>query len=194
MFNAQLTEYIKRLKSEKKLSNQQIAVLSGVSESTVGRLIKGEMKGADFSTVTDVISALGGSLDEACGIIPTPPPIIADAKTSGNDSYSAEMTDYILSVYTRSVREDIISTYNTRVAEYSRVCDARIESEEKHYNRLIKEVTEMHQHRIDNLMHIIDARSKTINKLLMVIGALGFCLIALLVVILVVPTNSILNW
>ena len=71
MFNTQLTEYIKRLKGEKKLSNQQIAVLSGVSESTVSRLVKGEMKGADFSTVTDVISALGGSLDEACGIIPT---------------------------------------------------------------------------------------------------------------------------
>ena len=63
-----LCEYLKTLKKQQNLTNAQIAAKSGVSESTVSRILKGEGKSVDYGTVHDVIVALGGSLDEAAGI------------------------------------------------------------------------------------------------------------------------------
>jgi transcriptional regulator with XRE-family HTH domain len=63
-----LCEYVKALKAKKGLTNAQIAAISGVSESTISRMIKGEGKSVDYGSVLNVIKALGGSLDEAAGI------------------------------------------------------------------------------------------------------------------------------
>lgn len=64
-----LCDYIKSLKAKKGLTNAQIAAVSGVSESTVSRMIKGEGKSVDYGSVLNVVLALGGSMDEAAGII-----------------------------------------------------------------------------------------------------------------------------
>ena len=63
-----LCDYIKSLKAQKGLTNAQIAAISGVSESTVSRMIKGEGKSVDYGSVLNVVLALGGSMDEAAGI------------------------------------------------------------------------------------------------------------------------------
>lgn len=64
-----LCDYIKSLKAKKGLTNAQIASISGVSESTVSRMIKGEGKSVDYGSVLNVVLALGGSMDEAAGIM-----------------------------------------------------------------------------------------------------------------------------
>lgn len=64
-----LCDYIKSLKAKKGLTNAQIAAISGVSESTVSRMIKGEGKSVDYGSVLNVVLALGGSMDEAAGIM-----------------------------------------------------------------------------------------------------------------------------
>lgn len=73
-----LCDYIKSLKAKKGLTNAQIAAISGVSESTVSRMIKGEGKSVDYGSVLNVVLALGGSMDEAAGIM-------HEAVSSNND-------------------------------------------------------------------------------------------------------------
>jgi transcriptional regulator with XRE-family HTH domain len=63
-----LSEYLKTLKANKKLTNAKIASMSGISESTISRMMNGEGKSVDLASVLKVVVALEGSLDDACGI------------------------------------------------------------------------------------------------------------------------------
>lgn len=56
------------LKEARKLTNQQIADLSGVPLSTVTRIFNGQTDNPSFQTITDIVTALGGSLDEIMGL------------------------------------------------------------------------------------------------------------------------------
>ena len=170
-----LSEYLKTLKNQQNLTNAQIAQMSGVSESTISRLFKGEAKNVDFSTVVDVVRALGGSIDKACGII-------AASQTCTDDTQNAAMQDKIMAAYTKAIREDVISIYTER-----------LETEKKHYEQLIAEKDAVQKQRIDNLMGIIDTRAKTINRLFLALGIAAAVAIVLLIFIVFFPTNSILN-
>lgn len=200
-----LSDYLKSLKNKQNLTNAQIAQMSGVSESTISRLLKGENKSVDLDTAADLIRALGGSIDEAMSC--------TDARKSCTDASKncidcpkhAAMKEEFLAFYTEEIRRDIIETTNNRVAEYKRISEARIENEKAHYDRLLEQNKEhyaqmsadkdaMHKHRIDNLMAINAARNKTINRLFLVIGVLSICLVALLVLVIFFPTNPILKW
>lgn len=55
-----MKNYFNRLKSEKKLTNQQIADMSGVSLSTVNRIMAGSAKNPSHEAVVSICSALGG--------------------------------------------------------------------------------------------------------------------------------------
>lgn len=79
-----LCDYIKSLKAKKGLTNAQIAAISGVSESTVSRMIKGEGKSVDYGSVLNVVLALGGSMDEAAGIM-------HEAVSANNDIPTADL-------------------------------------------------------------------------------------------------------
>ena len=76
-----LCDYIKSLKAQKGLTNAQIAAISGVSESTISRMIKGEGKSVDYGSVLNVVLALGGSMDEAAGIMHEAAPANNDTPT-----------------------------------------------------------------------------------------------------------------
>ncbi len=207
-----LSEYLKTLKNQRNLTNAQIAQLSGVSESTISRLLKGENKSVDLATAMDVVRALGGSMDDAMrgqnsGHSCT------DARNSCTDaSHSctqcprfAAMQDEFNEMYIEEIRRDIIETTNQRMAEVYRVNDKRVEDEKAHcdmllaqskayYEQLAADKDAIHQQRIENLMRIVDARAKTINRLSLISGAMAVCLIALLVLNIFFPTNPILKW
>ena len=55
-----MKDYLNRLKSEKSMTNQQIANLSGVSLSTVNRIMAGSAKNPSHEAVVSICSALGG--------------------------------------------------------------------------------------------------------------------------------------
>lgn len=56
------------LKEARKLTNQQIADLSGVPLSTVTRIFNGQTDNPSFQTIADIVTALDGSLDEIMGL------------------------------------------------------------------------------------------------------------------------------
>lgn len=90
-----LCDYIKSLKAKKGLTNAQIAVISGVSESTVSRMIKGEGKSVDYGSVLNVVLALGGSMDEAAGIM-------HDAAPTNNDTPARDFEADLAAVEARA--------------------------------------------------------------------------------------------
>lgn len=200
-----LTEYVKSLKNKQNLTNAQIAQMSGVSESTISRLLKGDNKGTDLETAADIIRALGGSIDEAIGLSRAGH-VCADAiKSCADCGKFASMKEEFLEMYTEEIRKDIVETSNQRLAEVYRINDSRVANEKAHYEQMLEQSKSyyaqlsadkdaMHQQRIDNLMRIVDARAKTINRLSLICGAMAICLIALLIINIFFPTNPILRW
>lgn len=189
-----LTNYVKKLKTEKNLSNAQIAQLSKISESTISRLLKGENKGIDLATCVEIIRALDGSMDEACGFMHAIPPSADAPHTCSECAKFASMKEELTELYIDEVRKDIIETTNQRMAEVYRIHEERVKSERAHYEQNLTTLKESNKERIDNLMKIIDARAKTINRLSLICGAMAIALIALLVLIIFFPTNPILKW
>ena len=64
MISAQLKE----LKDKRKLTNQQLADLSGVPLGPINRILSGQTDNPSFQTVCDIVMAMDGSLDELVGI------------------------------------------------------------------------------------------------------------------------------
>ena len=71
---------LRELKAEKKLTNQQIADLSGVPLSTVTRVFNGQTDNPNIGTIEDIVNGMGGSLDNITGIKQT------DEKFSPDDN------------------------------------------------------------------------------------------------------------
>lgn len=63
-----MVDRLRELKENAKMTVQQIADKSGVPVSTVSRILSGETANPQFQTVCDIISAMGGSVDEFIGI------------------------------------------------------------------------------------------------------------------------------
>ena len=61
---------LKELKDKRKLTNQQLADLSGVPIGTINRILAGQTENPSFQTVYDMVVAMEGSLDELAGIRP----------------------------------------------------------------------------------------------------------------------------
>lgn len=69
----QIMEKLQKLKTECKLTNQQIGELSGLSPTTVQRYLSGTIKDAPIDTISRIIIAMGGAPKEILGDA-TPPP------------------------------------------------------------------------------------------------------------------------
>lgn len=63
-----IADDLKRMKEERKLTAKQISDLSGIPESTVSRVLSGQTDNPGFDTVSLIVRAMGGSLDELTGI------------------------------------------------------------------------------------------------------------------------------
>lgn len=63
-----LAQKLNQLKEKRGLSNQQISEKSGVSLSTVQRIMSGQTASPSYQDVADIVVALGGSLDAMEGI------------------------------------------------------------------------------------------------------------------------------
>ena len=59
---------LKELKAEKKLTNQQIADLSGVPLSTVTRVLNGQTDNPNIQTIEDIFNGMGVSIEDITGI------------------------------------------------------------------------------------------------------------------------------
>ena len=59
---------LKEIKAEKKLTNQQVADLSGVPLSTVTRIFNGQTDNPNIETIEDIAEGMGVSLGDITGI------------------------------------------------------------------------------------------------------------------------------
>ena len=63
-----ISTQLKELKDKRKLTNQQLAELSGVPVGTINRILSGQTDNPSFQTVCYIVMAMDGSLDELVGI------------------------------------------------------------------------------------------------------------------------------
>lgn len=61
-------DYLISLKEKSGLTNEQIANVSGVPESTITRIFSGRTDNPYFQTIVDIVKALDGSIDVMEGI------------------------------------------------------------------------------------------------------------------------------
>ena len=59
---------LKEIKAAKKLTNQQIADLSGVPLSTITRVFNGQTDNPNIGTIEDIAKGMGVTLDDVTGI------------------------------------------------------------------------------------------------------------------------------
>lgn len=71
-----LHEKLQALMNQKKFTIPGVSKLSGVPETTVRNIITGKTPDPGFQNVVDIVTAMGGSLDELVGI--HRPPTTAD--------------------------------------------------------------------------------------------------------------------
>ena len=65
-------DYLLKLKAESNLTNEQLAQLSGIPESTLARIFNGRTDNPYFHTIVDLVRAMKGSVDEMEGLQPLP--------------------------------------------------------------------------------------------------------------------------
>ncbi len=120
-----LCEYIKALKTQKGLTNAQIAAISGVSESTISRMIKGEGKSVDYGSVLNVVNALGGSLDEAAGIAHAPQPTSNDMPERDIQADLEAVEARVSQTFMRHIEEHITVIHRERVESLREIIAAK---------------------------------------------------------------------
>lgn len=80
-------EYLARLQSRASKTNKDIAEHTGISESTVWRILTGAAKSPQYENIRDICIYLGGSLDEMEGLPLRMAAPIAEEKAYSLPSY-----------------------------------------------------------------------------------------------------------
>ena len=62
-----IIDELRQLKEQSNMTNQQIADKSGIPASTIARILSGQTDNPSFQTVSDMVKAMGGSLDQITG-------------------------------------------------------------------------------------------------------------------------------
>lgn len=116
---------IRELKKEKGLSNEDIAEIADVPETTIAKIMSGTTQDPRFETITRIIIALGGSVDQILGIAPENP----EPLPTRVDSVVSNYIDIL------KAKDDLIAEKEKRIE----VQDKRINSLDKAVHNLRKE-------------------------------------------------------
>ena len=65
-------DYLRKLKADSRLTNEQLAQISGIPGSTLARILNGRTDNPYFHTIVDLVRAMKGSVDEMEGLQPLP--------------------------------------------------------------------------------------------------------------------------
>lgn len=72
-----IADDLKALFDSKNLSNRQVAKLSGISESSISRILRKETEDPGFQTIAHLVKTVGGSIDVMTGIASATDPVVA---------------------------------------------------------------------------------------------------------------------
>lgn len=109
-----MAEYLNNLKEKGNYSFEQIAAKSGIPEGTVKNVLSGKTEDPRFDTVSKIVFAMGGSMDEFTAQK-------FDHTSADNTDASVEAAGIVL------LRE----SYETRIAEIKQTYEARIKDLQK---------------------------------------------------------------
>lgn len=133
-------EYIIALKNAGNFTLEDIANLSGIPLSTIRNIYSGKTPDARFSTISKIIIALGGDLNELVGY-DKKKEIEVNSTVSLKETYEMRIADLIKSYEERI--EDIKTLCETRILDVHKCCDIRIADLKQNYEERIKEQREM---------------------------------------------------
>lgn len=101
------TKYLKELKERTKLTSAEIATLSNIPLATISRVFNGSTDNPTFETISKIVIAMGGSIDEMIGIkIPDEVPM-------------TPQVDYTITAYADLLNEKdkLINAKDARISE-----------------------------------------------------------------------------
>lgn len=135
---------MRKLKNKTGHTQQEIADMSGVNASTLGKYFAGiNDESANYETVRKLVMCMGGSLDEMAGI--TPPEVAADEKKLTADGYTETEIKAIL----RWAGSEISRTYKAVVAGL----EARLSEKDERLTHRDTLVAEEHRRAMEEVEH-----------------------------------------
>lgn len=144
-----LCHQLEALRGKANLTYKQIASMCNLSEMTVTRICTGETAEPNFSTVSSIVAACGGSLDEIAGLRPagelkSPFEVMAD-------KYEARLA---------STKE----VYDQQIAQLNESFDSQLARLAESHTREITQITESNERRIKELNEGFAQRNRELNE------------------------------
>lgn len=129
-------EYILSLKEEGNFTFEDIANQSGIPLQTVRNICSGKTPDARFGTITRIVLALGGDLNDLVGY-EKKETIKVNSVVSLKETYEMRIADLINSYEQRI--EDIKELCEVRIVDVQKCCETRIADMKKIFEERIEE-------------------------------------------------------
>lgn len=133
-------EYITALKNAGNFTLEDIANISGIPLPTVRNIYSGKTPDARFSTVSRIIIAMGGDLNELVGY-EKKKEIEVNSTVSLKETYEMRIADLIKSYEERI--EDLKALCEMRIADVQKCCEIRINDVKQNFAERLKEQKEI---------------------------------------------------
>ena len=161
-----VSKYLIKLKDKSGLTYEAIAEASGVSESTAKNVILGKTERPGIDVVSDMIYALGGSLDEM---------------------YTGKSKDAVKETSINSIKE----IYEQQLAEMAKIHETHVNNIRSHYEQHRKDFKESHDKQIE-YKDLLYAEKCKENRLFKILTCVGFGILIILLILEVANPN--LGW
>lgn len=169
-----VANYLTSLKEKSGLTYEAIAEMSGIAESTIKKLFSGKTERPGIDTVSDVIYAMGGSMDEMCN--------------------PGKSKDEVKEISINSIKE----MYEFQLAEHRKTEEAHINNIRSHYEQHREDVTKNYEMRLADKREILkekDDHIKTLKKenlISKILAGVGYGILIILLILEV--SNPSLGW
>lgn len=151
-----LCHQLDALRTKAGLSYKQLASLCNLSETTITRICNGETADPNFSTVSSIVAACEGSLDEIAGLRQA-------IEQKSSFEVMCEKYEARLASEKRSTDERIASTkksYEDRILQLNSSHDRQIDQLNESHNQQILQLTESNERRIKELNEGFERRNR----------------------------------
>lgn len=135
-----VSEYISALMKLGNFTYEDAANLSGIPAPTIRNIVSRKTPDARFSTISKIITSLGGDLNELIGY-EKKKEIEVNSMVSLKETYEMRIADMIKSYEERI--EDIKALCEMRITDIQKCCDMRIEDIKLNYEERLTEQKEL---------------------------------------------------
>lgn len=165
-----VAKYLTALKNQRNLSWQEISDLSNVPVPTLRNIFSGETSNPGISTVSAIVIAMGGSLDEMIGL-----------PNSGREKSSFEV---MVEKYEARI-EKTKASYESRILQFNAQYERQIEQLNGSFDRRVSEINESFDRRVAENAAREQDRAREANIRFYVMIVLLACMLAVIVYLFV---------